>query len=69
MSKKAGGLYYFTMAMSSMYIVLGLVVLFAPAAEVMLPGPKHIVLGLILILYAVYRFYRLKKLKEQIEND
>lgn len=55
--------------MSSIYIVLGLILLFAPMAATALPGSKHIGLGIMLILYAAYRFYRLKKLKEQLESD
>ena len=57
------------MAMSSMYILLGLFLLFAPVAASALPGSKHIGLGIMLIIYSVYRFYRLKKLNEQLKRD
>jgi hypothetical protein len=46
-----------------------LFVLFSPAAAMALPGPKHIGLGIILIIYAGYRFYRLKKINDQLKHD
>jgi|GEM_PF-1923425 len=61
-------LYYFTLAMTALYIVLGLFLMFAPNMEVLLPGWKHWVLGLILIAYALVRFKRLKKLKQSMEQ-
>lgn len=59
-------LYYFTLVMSGLYVILGLFVMFSPGVEEFLPGWKHWVMGLMLILYAYFRFRRLKKLKDSM---
>ena len=64
---KTPTLYYFTLVMSGLYVVLGLFVMFSPSMAEFLPGWKHWVLGAMLILYAYVRFRRLKKLKESME--
>lgn len=65
---KTPTLYYFTLAMSGLYVVLGLFVMFSPGVEDFLPGWKHWVMGLMLIVYAYFRFRRLKKLKDSMET-
>ena len=66
---KTSPLYFFTLVMSSLYIVLGLIVLFAPPVSEMLPGWKHITLGIMLIAYAFFRFKRLKMLKKNMDSE
>lgn len=66
---KASPLYFFTLVMSSLYIVLGLIVLFTPQVSEMLPGWKHITLGLMLIAYAFFRFQRLKMLRKNMNSE
>jgi hypothetical protein len=66
---KPSPLYYFTLIMTGLYIILGLFVMFAPAMQNFLPGWKHWVLGLMLIGYAFLRFKRLKMLKESTEKE
>jgi uncharacterized membrane protein len=65
---KTPTLYYFTLVMSGLYVVLGLFVMFSPEMAEFLPGWKHWVLGLMLIAYAYVRFRRLKRLKESMEE-
>ncbi|MFN8154476.1 MAG: hypothetical protein U0Y08_09320 [Bacteroidia bacterium] len=66
---KVSPLYYFTLVMSSLYIVLGLIVMFTPQVAEMLPGWKHWTLGLMLIAYAFFRFKRLKAMRKTMENE
>ncbi|MBK7965492.1 MAG: hypothetical protein IPK10_09515 [Bacteroidetes bacterium] len=65
---KTPTLYYFTLVMSGLYVVLGLFVMFSPGVAEFLPGWKHWVMGLMLIGYAYVRFRRLKKLKDSMET-
>lgn len=69
MAKKPNFLYLFTMGMTSIYIVFGLVLIFWERAEEFLPGWKHYVLGFIMFIYAGYRVFRLKKIQQQMENE
>lgn len=62
-------LYYFTLGMTALYVLLGLFVMFSPMTEEMLPGWKHYVLGLMLIVYAFIRYRRLKALKTNLEKQ
>ena len=66
---KASPLYYFTLVMSSLYIVLGLLVMFTPQVSEMLPGWKHWVLGIMLVAYAFFRFQRLKKIRNSMGDQ
>jgi hypothetical protein len=65
---KTPTLYYFTLVMSGLYVVLGLFVMFSPSVQDFLPGWKHWVMGIMLIAYAFVRFRRLKKLKDSMET-
>lgn len=64
---KSSPLYFFTLVMSSLYIVLGLLVMFTPQVSEMLPGWKHWTLGILLVAYAFFRFQRLKKIKQGLD--
>lgn len=61
-------LYYFTLVMTGLYVVLGLIVMFAPQVENFLPGWKHWVLGAMLIVYAFIRYRRLQAIKNNMEQ-
>ncbi|MFM9007890.1 MAG: hypothetical protein ACKOQY_11245 [Bacteroidota bacterium] len=60
-------LYRFTLAMTALYALLGLFLIFWPDMQNMLPGWKHIVLGLMLIAYAFIRMKRLKDLRNRMD--
>jgi hypothetical protein len=64
---KTPPLYYFTLVMSGLYIVLGLFIMLSPDMETLLPGWKQPAIGSLFIVYAFFRFRRLKKLKESME--
>jgi hypothetical protein len=64
---KTPPLYYFTVAMSGLYIVLGLFIMLSPNMQTLLPGWKQYAIGALFIVYAFFRFRRLKKLKESME--
>ncbi len=61
-------LYYFTLVMTFLYILLGIFIMLSPQATAFLPGWKHWVLGALLILYAFIRFKRLHTLKINMEK-
>jgi len=61
-------LYYFTLVMTSVYFLAGLFVVFSPMMARLLPGWKHIVLGLMLILYGFIRMRRLKSIRKSMEE-
>lgn len=65
---KTPALYYFTLVMTGLYVLLGLLVMFAPQAETFLPGWKHWILGLMLIGYAFIRYRRLSAIKNNMER-
>ena len=54
--------------MTGLYVVLGLIVMFAPQVENFLPGWKHWVLGAMLIVYAFIRYRRLQTIKNNMEQ-
>lgn len=60
-------LYAFTLVMTGMYVLLGLFLMFSPYMASLLPGWKHWVLGLMMIVYAFVRYKRLQNLKKNIE--
>ena len=61
-------LYYFTLVMTGLYVLLGLFLMFAPQVEEFLPGWKHWVLGAMLIVYAFIRYRRLQSIKNNMEK-
>ncbi len=69
MTKKPSALYLFTMGMTIIYVVFGLVLIFWERADEFLPGWKHYVLGIIMFIYAGYRVYRLKQIQQQMEKE
>ncbi len=69
MSKKPGFLYLFTMGMTIIYVAIGIFLLFSSNAAELLPGWRHIALGLIMFIYAGYRIFRLKRIQQQIEKE
>ena len=69
MSKKPGFLYLFTMGMTIIYVAIGIFLLFSSSASELLPGWRHLALGLIMFIYAGYRIFRLKRIQQQIEKE
>jgi len=65
---KPSVLYYFTLVMTGMYFITGLILMFAPVMENLLPGWKHTVLGLMLIAYGLMRLKRLKGIRKSMED-
>lgn len=55
--------------MTFMYIVLGFILMLAPAASEFLPGWKHWVLGILMLVYAGTRFMRLRRLKKKLMEE
>jgi hypothetical protein len=41
--------------------------MFSPDVANILPGNKHVVLGLVLIAYGAFRFFRLKRIRNQMD--
>ncbi len=71
MSGKSGVvLYYFTLAMTAVYAILGIYVMAANNAGIdrLLPGVKKYVVGTLLVLYAAYRTYRLYRIKQGLDE-
>jgi uncharacterized membrane protein len=69
MEKKSNFLYYFSTAVVGLYFVLGLFMMFSPSVAAMLPEGKNTILGIIVMLYGVFRVYRLRKLNESLKNE
>ena len=67
MSKQGNVLYYFTLAMSFIYILIGLYIIFAADMITFLEN-KRFALGPLFILYGIYRIYRLSKLRKQSDG-
>ncbi len=53
--------------MSALYPIFGFYVMFSPDVANILPGNKHVVLGLVLIAYGAFRFFRLKRIRNQMD--
>lgn len=66
---KLPGLYSFTLVMTGLYVLLGLFLMFSPEMAAFLPGWKHWVLGVLMIIYAAVRYKRLRHLKSNIERN
>ena len=69
MAEKPGFLYYSTLLMTLLYFIAGVFLIVAPKAEEMLPGHRHIVLGILLILYGIFRIFRLRKIRKATYNE
>jgi uncharacterized membrane protein len=61
-------LYRFTLFMTVLYALLGLFLIFSPDMQAFLPGWKHIVLGLMLIVYSFIRYKRMQAIRKNMEN-
>ncbi len=68
MTKKPGALYYVTLSMTALYVLLGLFFIFSEFGAQLLPGWKHVALGILFFFYAAYRVMRLRKIREQMDN-
>ena len=68
-SRTGGMLYYFTLAMTAIYAVLGIYIMVSDSLEGFLPGKKKYLLGVTLIVYSAYRAFRIVKLNKQIHNQ
>lgn len=64
-------LYMFGYAMSVLFAVLGIYVLFFLPPELNIPNKFRILMGVVLMLYAVHRFIstRIKQRQDELEND
>jgi hypothetical protein len=60
-------LFYVTAAMSALYPIVGIYILLAPNVEILLPGNKRYIIGSMLLIYGVFRFFRLKSMKKNID--
>ncbi|MFM7015624.1 MAG: hypothetical protein ACKOX3_04780 [Bacteroidota bacterium] len=61
-------LFYVTAAMSALYPIVGIYILLAPNVEILLPGNKRYLIGSMLLIYGVFRFFRLKSMKKNMDN-
>jgi hypothetical protein len=43
--------------------------IFSPSVAAMLPEGKNTILGIVVMLYGVFRVYRLRKLNERLKNE
>ncbi len=62
-------LYYFTLSMTVLYAVIGIFIMLTDSVDMWLPGNKKYFLGVFLILYSIYRAYRITKLNKQMHNQ
>jgi hypothetical protein len=62
-------LFYVTAAMSALYPIVGIFILLAPNVETLLPGNKRYIIGSMLLIYGVFRFFRLKSMKKNIDQQ
>ena len=62
-------LFYVTAAMSALYPIVGIYILIAPNVEILLPGNKRYIIGFMLLIYGVFRFFRLKSMKKNIDQQ
>jgi uncharacterized membrane protein HdeD (DUF308 family) len=62
-------LFYVTAAMSALYPIFGIYILLAPNVETLLPGNKRYIIGTMLLVYGVFRFFRLKSMKKNIDQQ
>jgi hypothetical protein len=69
MANKPGVLYYSTLGMTVLYFLAGFFFLFAPSAEEMFPGQKHYIIGVALVVYGVFRIFRLRKIRQATYDE
>jgi len=62
-------LFYVTAAMSALYPIVGVYILLAPNVEILLPGNKRYIIGFMLLFYGIFRFFRLKSMKKNIDQQ
>jgi hypothetical protein len=62
-------LFYATAAMSALYPIVGIIILVAPNIDTLLPGNKRYIIGTMLLVYGVDRFFRLKSMKKNIDQQ
>ncbi len=62
-------LFYITAAMSALYPIVGIIILVAPNIDTLLPGNKRYIIGIMLLIYGVFRFFRLKSMKNKIDEQ
>jgi hypothetical protein len=62
-------LFYATAAMSALYPIVGIIILVAPNIDTLLPGNKRYIIGTMLLAYGVFRFFRLKSMKKNIDQQ
>jgi len=62
-------LFYVTAAMSALYPIVGIYILLDPNVEILLPGNKRYIIGFMLLIYGVFRFFRLKSMKNKIDEQ
>ena len=55
--------------MSALYPIVGIFILLAPNVETLLPGNKRYIIGSMLLIYGVFRFFRLKSMKKNIDQQ
>ncbi|MFA6456643.1 MAG: hypothetical protein WCW40_07475 [Bacteroidota bacterium] len=60
---------YFGYAMSGVFLVLGVYVLFFFPEEIHLPGKFRVMFGVVLLLYSVYRFISLRIKQRQADEE
>ncbi len=49
---------YFTLVMTLIYPVIGLLLYFSRPDQIALPEQTKMIIGIMLVLYGIYRFYR-----------
>jgi hypothetical protein len=55
--------------MSALYPIVGIIILVAPNIDTLLPGNKRYIIGIMLPIYGVFRFFRLKSMKNKIDEQ
>ncbi len=70
MQQRSGGiLYYFTLSMTVVYALIGIYILISDKGQSFLSGGQRYFLGVFLILYAIYRAYRIVRLNKQMNEQ
>ena len=55
--------------MSALYPIVGIIILVAPNIDTLLPGNKRYIIGIMLLVYGVFRFFRLKSMKNKMDEQ
>ena len=69
MPGKPSALYYFTLSMTAIYVLLAIYIMMSNSIEGLFPGDKKYFIGTLLILYAAYRVFRLYKINKNMTNN